>query len=37
MPYGGIPHAFEIRTDTFRMIYTCGPDHVSTWVLEINT
>jgi hypothetical protein len=37
VPYGGIPNAFELRTDTFRMIYTCGPDHVSVWVLEINT
>ncbi|MFC5822538.1 type II toxin-antitoxin system RelE family toxin [Nonomuraea insulae] len=37
VPYGGIPEAFEIRTDTFRMVYTCGPDHVSVWVLEINT
>ncbi|MEU0566031.1 hypothetical protein ABZ297_11640 [Nonomuraea sp. NPDC005983] len=37
VPYGGIPDAFEIRTDTFRVVYTCGPDHVSVWVLEINT
>ncbi|QFY09140.1 hypothetical protein GBF35_22935 [Nonomuraea phyllanthi] len=37
VPYGGIPDAFELRTDTFRMVYTCGPDHVSVWVMEINT
>ncbi|MFG6197814.1 type II toxin-antitoxin system RelE/ParE family toxin [Nonomuraea sp. JJY05] len=37
VPYGGIPDAFEIRTDTFRLVYTRGPDHVSVWVLEINT
>lgn len=37
VPYGGIPDAFELRTDTFRLVYTCGPDHVSMWVLEINT
>ncbi|MFI6392781.1 hypothetical protein ACIBHY_45515 [Nonomuraea sp. NPDC050547] len=36
-PYGGIPDALELRTDTFRLIYTHGPDHVSAWVLEINT
>ncbi|MEO3806112.1 hypothetical protein [Nonomuraea sp. B1E8] len=35
--YGGIPDAFELRTDTFRLVYTRGPDHVSVWVLEINT
>ncbi|MGR6924379.1 type II toxin-antitoxin system RelE/ParE family toxin [[Actinomadura] parvosata] len=37
VPYGGIPDAFEIRTDTFRLVYTRGPDHVSVWILEINT
>ncbi|HEX4818158.1 MAG TPA: hypothetical protein VFV66_35915 [Nonomuraea sp.] len=37
VPYGGIPDAFEIRTDTFRLVYTRGSDHVSVWVLEINT
>ncbi|WP_433508766.1 hypothetical protein ACQP2T_32775 [Nonomuraea sp. CA-143628] len=37
VPYRGIPDAFEIRTDTFRLVYTRGPDHVSVWVLEINT
>ncbi|MFI7637773.1 type II toxin-antitoxin system RelE/ParE family toxin [Nonomuraea sp. NPDC049400] len=36
-PYGGIPSAFELRTDTFRIIYTHGPDHLSVWVLQINT
>ncbi|MEV4551536.1 hypothetical protein [Nonomuraea wenchangensis] len=37
VPYGGIPDAFELRTDTFRLVYTCDLDHVSAWVLEINT
>ena len=36
-PYGGIPDAFELRTDTFRVIYTHGADHLSVWVLQINT
>lgn len=36
-PYGGIPDAFELRTNTFRLIYTCGVEHVSVWVLQINT
>ncbi|MFB9723451.1 type II toxin-antitoxin system RelE family toxin [Planobispora longispora] len=36
-PYGGIPGAFELRTDAFRLIYTHGADHVSVWVLQINT
>ncbi|WP_343950761.1 type II toxin-antitoxin system RelE/ParE family toxin [Nonomuraea longicatena] len=37
MPYGGIPDAFEIHTNAFRVVYTYGPDHVSVWVLEIDT
>ncbi|MEV0353344.1 type II toxin-antitoxin system RelE/ParE family toxin [Nonomuraea sp. NPDC050680] len=37
VPYGGIPDAFELRTDTFRLVYTRDLDHVSIWVLEINT
>lgn len=36
-PYGGIPGAFEVRADTFRLVYTRGTDHVSVWVLQINT
>ncbi|GAA3448096.1 type II toxin-antitoxin system RelE family toxin [Planomonospora venezuelensis] len=36
-PYGGIPAAFELRTDAFRLIYTHSVDHVSVWVLQINT
>ncbi|WP_188191005.1 hypothetical protein [Nonomuraea sp. SYSU D8015] len=36
-PYGGIPNAFELRTDTFRLAYTRGSDHLSVWVLQINT
>lgn len=36
-PYGGIPDAFEVRTDTFRLVYTRGVEHVSMWVLQINT
>ncbi|GII06127.1 type II toxin-antitoxin system RelE family toxin [Planobispora takensis] len=36
-PYGGIPGAFEIRTDTFRLVYTHDPDHVSVWVLQADT
>ncbi|MDP9869711.1 MULTISPECIES: hypothetical protein [Streptosporangium] len=36
-PYGGIPGASELRTDTFRVVYTHGVDHVSVWVLQINT
>ncbi|SEH01383.1 hypothetical protein SAMN05444920_12087 [Nonomuraea solani] len=36
-PYGGIPGAFELRTDTFRIVYTHGADHLSAWVLQINT
>ncbi|MFF0311751.1 type II toxin-antitoxin system RelE/ParE family toxin [Streptosporangium sp. NPDC004379] len=36
-PYGGIPDAFELRAETFRLIYTRGGDHVSVWVLQINT
>lgn len=36
-PYGGIPDAFELRTDTFRLVYTHGTEHVSIWVLQINT
>ncbi|MFD1538893.1 type II toxin-antitoxin system RelE family toxin [Nonomuraea guangzhouensis] len=37
VPYGGIPSAWELRTDTFRVIYTHSADHVSIWVLQINT
>ncbi|MFG3437285.1 type II toxin-antitoxin system RelE/ParE family toxin [Nonomuraea sp. NPDC047897] len=37
VPYGGIPDAFELRTEIFRVVYTHGPDHISVWVLEINT
>ncbi|MFE3452236.1 hypothetical protein ACFXJ8_25275 [Nonomuraea sp. NPDC059194] len=36
-PYGGIPSAFELRAETFRVVYTHGADHVSVWVLQINT
>ncbi|WP_336206996.1 type II toxin-antitoxin system RelE family toxin [Nonomuraea sp. LPB2021202275-12-8] len=36
-PYGGIPGAFELRADTFRVVYTHAADHVSVWVLQINT
>ncbi|MFF5210183.1 hypothetical protein [Streptosporangium sp. NPDC000396] len=36
-PYGGIPGAVELRTDTFRVVCTHGADHVSVWVLQINT
>ncbi|GAA3510611.1 mRNA-degrading endonuclease RelE of RelBE toxin-antitoxin system [Streptosporangium album] len=36
-PYGGIPDAFELRTDAFRLVYTRGAEHVSVWILQINT
>ncbi|MER5320999.1 type II toxin-antitoxin system RelE family toxin [Streptosporangium roseum] len=36
-PYGGIPDAFEIRAETFRLVYTHGAEHVSVWILQIDT
>ncbi|PZG18027.1 hypothetical protein [Nonomuraea aridisoli] len=40
VPYAEIPGAYELVTPTFRALYTYGPDdidHVSIWVLHINT
>ncbi|MEV0169007.1 hypothetical protein [Nonomuraea fuscirosea] len=41
MPYADIPGAYEIVTPAFRALYTYGPEpgleHVSVWVLHINT
>ncbi|MFC4014651.1 hypothetical protein ACFOY2_46025 [Nonomuraea purpurea] len=40
VPYAEIPGAYELITPTFRALYTHGPedlDHVSIWVLHINT
>ncbi|MFI7708551.1 hypothetical protein [Nonomuraea sp. NPDC049480] len=40
VPYAEIPGAYELITPTFRTLYTHGPDnpdHVSVWVLHINT
>jgi hypothetical protein len=38
-PYADIPEAYELVTPTFRALYSYGPDldHVSVWVLHINT
>jgi hypothetical protein len=36
-PYGMIPGAFEIVTDSFTLRYTHGGDHVSIWVVRANT
>ncbi|MBG0833340.1 hypothetical protein HS041_37190 [Planomonospora sp. ID67723] len=36
-PYGMIPAAFEIVTDSFTLRYTYGDDHVSVWVVRANT
>ncbi|GIH95256.1 hypothetical protein Psi01_58860 [Planobispora siamensis] len=36
-PYGSIPSAMEITTDTYRIVYTHGPDHVSVWIIQPNT
>ncbi|GIH81039.1 hypothetical protein [Planobispora longispora] len=36
-PYGMIPSAFEIVTDSFTLRYTYGGDHVSVWVVRANT
>ncbi|MEO3859400.1 hypothetical protein [Acrocarpospora sp. B8E8] len=36
-PYGMIPTAFEIVTDSFTVIYTYGDDHVSVWIVRANT
>ncbi|MDP9870261.1 MULTISPECIES: hypothetical protein [Streptosporangium] len=36
-PYGMIPDAFEIVTDSFTLRYTHGEDHVSIWVVRANT
>ncbi|MFE3449850.1 hypothetical protein ACFXJ8_13035 [Nonomuraea sp. NPDC059194] len=38
-PYGEIEGAYELTTPTFRALYTYVPDldHVSVWVLHINT
>jgi hypothetical protein len=36
-PYGGIPGAFEIVTDSFALRYTYGDDHVSIWVVRADT
>jgi hypothetical protein len=36
-PYGMIPAAFEIVTDSFTLRYTYGEDHVSLWVVRANT
>jgi hypothetical protein len=40
VPYAEIPGAYELITPTFRALYTHGAedlDHVSVWVLHINT
>ncbi|WP_043636988.1 hypothetical protein [Nonomuraea candida] len=40
VPYAEVPGAYELITPTFRALYTHGPedlDHVSIWVLHINT
>lgn len=36
-PYGGIPGAFEIVTDSFTLRYTHGEDHMSIWIVRANT
>jgi hypothetical protein len=36
-PYGGIPGALEVRTDTFRLLCTRWGNGVSVWVLQIDT
>lgn len=36
-PYGGIPGAFEIVTDRFTVRYTYGDEHVSVWIVRVNT
>ncbi|GGS86625.1 hypothetical protein GCM10010156_51450 [Planobispora rosea] len=36
-PYGMIPSAFEIVTDSFTLRYTYGEDHVSVWTVRANT
>ena len=36
-PFGGIENAMELRTGKYTILYTYGDDHLSVWVVRINT